>query len=289
MENWDDYRVILALQRGKTLRNAAKTLGMNHSTVARRLAILNQRHGIRVFDATPQGYVLTSFGQSLYESARTIEACTLADKRSHLACDLSGSLTLSLPPAIAQFLLLDELHGFQQRHPHIQFNIRTSYSLADLQRCEADVVLRVANAPNEHLVGHRLFPVYISYYASQDYLNSKADSDYQWITDVGDERPPWLASSPYPDASIAMKLDDLLLRHYAGMHGQGLIRGACYIADQLPGLRRIQGASPKPFQDLWILTHPDLRDVPRVKVLMRFLMDALKSKQALITGNQPAL
>lgn len=288
MENWDDYRVILALQRGKTLRNAAKTLGMNHSTVARRLAILNQRHGIRVFDATPQGYVLTGFGQSLFASAQTIEQCTLADKRSCVASDLTGSLTLSLPPAIAQFLLMDTLYEFQQRHPQIQFNVTTSYGMADLQRCEADVVIRVANAPNEHLAGYRLFPIFISYYASQNFLGCHAESEYQWITDVGSERPAWLAGSPFPHAGVALKLDDLVLRHYAGAQGLGLIRGACYIADQLPGLRRILSAPPQPFQDIWVLTHPDLRDIPRVKLLMRFLMDALKAKKALITGLMPA-
>ncbi|MGI2259343.1 LysR family transcriptional regulator [Shewanella sp. GXUN23E] len=289
MENWDDYRVILALYRGKSLRQAALTLNMNHSTVCRRVAQLNRKYAAPVFDCSPKGYLLTAFGESLLASAQQIEAFALRDLRAtrsaHIA--LSGSITLSVPPAIAQFLLLGHLLAFQQRYPQISLNVHTSYQLVDLDSSEADIVVRASNTPPEHLVGRRLFAIAVAYYASRDYLSRTTSQDYRWITACSqNQRPEWLADTPWPDAAIALKIDDLVLRHQAAAAGKGLIRGACYIANAFPELIRIDNHPPEPFQDLWVLTHPDLRQIARIKLLMDFLTEKLSANESLITGKE---
>lgn len=285
MENWDDYRLILAVYRGKTLRNAAQQLALNHSTVSRRLANLNQKYGADIFDLTPKGYALTASGKTLLTSAEKIEQLTLSDnrlKKTH-QLELAGEINLSIPPAIGQYLLLEELHNFQQQHPEIILNMQTSYQLANLDKSEADVVIRVSNQPSEHLVGHRLFPIALSYYASAQYLSTRHETEYQWLTNIG-ARPAWIENSPYPNASIAMRIEDLVLRHYAAAQGQGMTMGACYIADSIKGLRRIDKNMVFPHQDIWVLTHPDLRNVPRIKLLMTFLTNSLRMKEKLISG-----
>ena len=286
MENWDDYRLILALHRGKTLRNAAQQLTLNHSTVSRRLASLNQKYGSDIFDLSPKGYVLTALGQSLLLSAEKIEQFVFDDnrlKRVHQP-DLTGEINLSIPPAIGQYLLLDELHSFQQQYPQITLNVQTSYQIVNLDRCEADVVIRVSNQPSEHLVGHRLFPIMLSYYASKQYLMDNSVGDYQWITSTANLTPSWIEQSPYPTANIAIRIEDLVLRHHAAAQGQGMILGACYIADSMVNLQRIDNKKTFPHQDIWVLTHPDLKQVPRIKLLMTFLTKALRAKEKLING-----
>lgn len=287
MENWDDYRLILALSRGKTLRAAAQQLALNHSTVSRRLASLNQKYGSDVFDLTPKGYVITASGKTLLSSAEKIEQLTINDNRLKKAhqLDIAGEINLSIPPAIGQFLLLTELHNFQKQYPQITLNIQTSYQLANLDRSEADIVVRVSDMPCQHLVGHRLFPIALSYYANPQYLAEKNHTDYQWLTNINNgTRPSWIESSPYPNASIAMRIEDLVLRHYAAAQGQGMTMGACYIAESISGLQRIDENILFPHQDIWVLTHPDLRDVPRIKLLMTFLTQSLRAKEPLISG-----
>ena len=291
MENWDDYRVILALYRGKSLRQAAKSLNLNHSTVCRRVAQLNHKYAAPIFESTPTGFVLTPLGVSLLASAEKIEEFALQDLRLKRGAqiDLQGSITLSIPPPIVQYLLLDSLLEFQQLYPQISLNIHTSYQLVDLDRSEADVVVRASNSPPEHLVGRRLFAIAVAYYASRDYLNQTPIQDYRWITSTFDgSTPDWLRDTPWPDAQVALKIDDLVLRHHAAAAGKGLIRGACYIAQTFSQLVRVDNHQAFPFQDLWILTHPDLRQVGRIKLLMSFLTDKLKEQEALITGH-PAL
>ncbi|MBE0368731.1 LysR family transcriptional regulator [Pseudoalteromonas aurantia] len=286
MENWDDYRLILALHRGKTLRGAAEILTLNHSTVSRRVLALKNKYNADVFESNQSGFVLTCFGKTLLHSAQEIEKLILSDLRREQSvnADLSGNIHLSVPPAIAQFLIFDALHDFQLQHKNISLHVHTSYSLADLDRSEADVVVRVSNTPDEHLVGHRLFPIYLGYYASEAYLQAKECSQYQWITNVYQQAAPtWIAQSPFPDAPIGFTIEDLVLRHYAALKGQGMILGACYIADTL-GLKRLNTQSLMIHQDIWVLTHPDLKDVPRIRALMRFLTHAIRQKKPLIFG-----
>ncbi|MCL1037877.1 LysR family transcriptional regulator [Shewanella submarina] len=289
MENWDDYRVILALYRGKSLRQAGRELNMNHSTVCRRVAQLNRKYAAPVFEGSPQGYILTLFGQSLLESAEKIEAFAQKDLRLKRGTqiDISGSITLSIPPPIVQYLLLDDLLEFGQMYPQISLNVHTSYQLVDLDRSEADIVVRASNTPPEHLVGRRLFPITVAYYASTQYLETTTSQNFSWITaNCATSKPDWLSETPWPDAGVALKIDDLVLRHHAAAAGKGLIRGACYIANAFPELVRVDNNRPFPFQELWILTHPDLRHVARIKLLMNFLTDKLREREALVTGLQ---
>jgi DNA-binding transcriptional LysR family regulator len=288
MENWDDYRLILALHRGKTLRNAAQQLALNHSTVSRRLATLNQKYGTDIFDLSPKGYTLTPLGKSLLQSAEKIEQLAINDNRSKRAHqkDLSGLINLSIPPAIGQFLLRHELHEFQQQYPEISLNVQTSYQITDLNRCEADIVIRVSEQPAEHLVGHSLFPIMLSYYAAKSYLVNTSADEYRWITNTYDSiKPSWIEQSPYPTADVALRIEDLVLRHYAAADGQGMILGACYIADSMPKLQRIDHDITMPHQNIWVLTHPDLKQIPRIKVLMKFLTSTLRAKEKFISGN----
>lgn len=292
MDNWDDYRIVLALHRGKTLRNAAQQLCMNHSTVSRRLASLNQGYPTAIFEASPRGYQLTETGLHLLESAQQMEALIIQDQRYkrvgelHQPATLTGKISLSIPPPIMQFLLLEELYEFQRTYPLIRLDIHTSYQIVDLDRCEADIVIRVSNQPAEHLVGKRLFPVALNFYANPSYLQHTPEEHYHWITAPFQQHSPeWIADSPYPLAKPVIGIDDLVMRHYAAAQGQGLVRGACYIAQALTDLQVIEGSKPIPFQDIWILTHPDLRKIPRIQCLMDFLAQKLRQKRSVITGD----
>lgn len=286
MQDWDDYRLVLALKRAGTLRAAAAGLGLTHTTVSRRLASVEQARG-RLFDRDPQGYVPTALGEALIELAERMEALALAGARYQRALDqdLSGVVRLSLPEPIAQYLLLEDLFAFAKEYPQIELRVETSLSFADLDRLEADVVVRGANEPPAHLVGRRLFPNCVTYYASRDYLASTPREDLRWIAPASDNFwPDWLESSPYPDAPVALVLDDITARHRALVRGLGLGRGACFMADPEPGLVRLTADPPVAQQDLWVLTHPDLRDTPRIRAVADFFYEALRAKEALVSG-----
>lgn len=287
MKNWDNYRIILALHRAGTLRGAAELMGVNHATISRKLAVINKGYENAVFERVAGGYRATSFGQEMISTAERIEDVTIGSERllRAQAGDISGPITLSIPPTIGQFLLLDIIHEFVRLHPKIQLSVTVSNRRVNLDRSEADVVIRGDNQPPEHLVGRCLFSYALSYYANREYLQNTHTKDLRWIAKPEDtENSDWIAQSPYPNAPIGVRIDDIVTRHMAAKAGHGLTRGACYMAEQEPALVRIPGAKVSPVQQLWILTHPDLRDTPRIKVLMQFLAAKMMSKKALAEG-----
>jgi DNA-binding transcriptional LysR family regulator len=286
MENWDDYRFILALSRSASLRSAANSLGVNHATVSRKLQQLNSKYGTDVFEPSPTGLVLSVLGKTLHTTALEIEQMAQRDSRITRAAALTqgGRVRISLPPVLLQFVLMNEIAEFQLGHPELQLDVCTSYGLANLNQQEADIVVRVSSQPGDDLVGHRLFPIALNYFANTDYLTRTCEQDYRWIA-ATDNRAQlcWLTQSPYPDAAVGLVVDDLVLRHQLAANGYGLIRGACYIANHFPQLTALSTTHHQ-FDEIWLLTHGELKNVERIKLVMRFLHQALKNKQGLICG-----
>jgi len=94
----------------------------------------------------------------------------------------------------------------------------------------------------------------------------------------------WIKNSSHPDAPIIMEADDLIFLLNAAKSGHGMIRTACYMADNDPDLIRLPNSTPIVAQDLWILTHPDLKRTKRIKFAMKYLATALENKRSLIQG-----
>ncbi len=221
------------------------------------------------------------------QTAQQVEALVLADRHAQRANHLehSGQITLSLPPAIAQYLLLEDLGAFAKRYPQIRLVMQCNYHLVDIDNCEADIVIRVANEPCEHLVGHRAGAVYVNYYAQEQYLTDTASEQYSWLVSSADDTNTlWIKQSPFPQAPAGLVIDDLIVRHEAAHTGLGLIRGACYIADTMEQLRVVGDSEPLEFAQIWVLTHPTLIEVPRIKLLMGELYTLLKQRQHRLMG-----
>ncbi|AUJ72464.1 MULTISPECIES: LysR family transcriptional regulator [unclassified Pseudoalteromonas] len=283
MENWDDFQLLLALKRANTLRGAAKVLGVNHTTVSRRLHALNQRFSLDICMLSQGKVSFSELGLQLLSAAENMEA-SLVPHLSQINTSvkqLKQQINLSIPPAILQFVLLDELHEFQQNNPYLTLSINTTYALSDLEKSEADVVIRASHVPDEHLVGHRLFPISLGYFMHKDYLDNRTSESVSWITASVTERPTWLLDTPYPTAPVSLSIEDLVLRHQAASKGLGMIRGAHYIARHFPNLIEFAPASEH-YADLWILTHPTKKSIPNVKRLISFLLKTMRSKQILI-------
>ncbi|NOU49717.1 LysR family transcriptional regulator [Pseudoalteromonas sp. JBTF-M23] len=285
MQNWDDFQLLLALKQANTVRGAAKLLAVNHGTVSRRLANLNQRYGVDVCTLIQNNLVFSEVGLRLIDAAQAMQ---VRFNEHQIAIDdsvkqLKQQVTLSLPPAILQFVLMDVLAEFQQQNPHVQLNINTTYALSDLDKSEADVVIRAAEQLDDYLVGHRLCPISLGFFAHKDYFAQRSGQDVSWISINAHPRPQWLHDSPFPNAPIKLTIEDLVLRHQAAAQGLGMIRGAHYIAQHFDGLVEF-APSVTSYACLWVLTHPSKQSLPNVKKLITFLRDAMRSKQHLINN-----
>ncbi len=301
--DWDDLRIFLAVARAGSLRGAARALRINHATVDRRLRGLEGALGSALFERRPEGLVPTAAGEALQEPAEQVEAQLFAARRRLDGRDtaLAGRLRLSLPHALMEAFLAEELARFAALHPGIELEVELTDSFSDLARREADVSLRMAHDLDaEHedaVIGRRLLRYAKTAYAAPALLQRVALRDPAAC--AAEPAACWLGWSPHHgSASWPRETDfpDLPLRHRFGSHalqvaaaraGLGVSLLPCFLGDRTPGLRRVPGAAVRPDRSLWLLLHRDLRHTARVRAFLDFVAPAVLSHRALLEGEAP--
>ncbi len=287
---WSDYKLVLTVAREKSIRGAARHLGVNHATVSRRLAQLNNGPAGPLLHRSPTGFWPTKVGQSVVEAAEKMEQVSDEAVRRQRAAEqsLSGPLSISVPPLILQHLLIGDLARFGEQHPEIELTVDSTDRFVDLDRAEADVVLRGSDSPPDHWVGRRLFPYSLSLYAHKDYLANVNARDLRWIAPPdGDPRwQSWLEESPYPAASISMRITTIAGRFMALKQGLGMGRAACFMADNDPDLVRLPGAPVIEVETFWLLCHPDFAGTSRAKAALAYFSNVMNKYRPLLQGER---
>ena len=295
--NWDDIRLFLALARHGSARAAGETLGVSHTTVARRVEQLESDLGTRLFDRDVRGYRLTGAGETMLISARRAEEALLTAERQLQGRDtqLSGEVRITVPDIIATHLIMEDLVAFTEQYPEIDLQMLISYDVFDLARREADVAIRIigeGRLPPEDLVGRKLVTIASCYYASPGYLENhdlkNKNNDARWIGwDDEEHFPVWVKQSPFPDIPARGKLNNAALQAEAAKQGMGLATLPCFVGDSIEGLCRIPDTEPYMNYDIWLLSHPDLRDAARLRTFRNFIVEVFENKRSLLTGQVP--
>lgn len=277
---WDDLYTVLAVARGGGLAEAARTLGVAHSTVYRRIAAFESEHGVRIFDRQGGGYALTDAGRELVSVAEQMEALALEAERRIAGRDeaLRGEVRVAAPEALGESVcaLLPE---FQASYPDIVVQLTASADVVDLSKHEADIAIRAMLRPPESLVGRKIADVAFAAYGR------RGVSDDAWV--IFDES---LAHTPQgkweakhvPAEKVRARLGSRALFVAALSAGVGVGVLPCALGDQEPGLARVGDVLPELSLPLWLLTHPDLKAVPRVRALMDYLTQRFAEQRELL-------
>lgn len=289
--DWDNIRFFLAVVRHGSVSRAAVQLGVNQTTVSRRIATLEAHLRKELFDRTGSGFVLTPVAERLVTSAKnmaeeasTIERHVLAD--SH---ELSGELRITVADLCTQRLVIPALQAFTQQYPEVDLNIIATRDVLDLTAREADVALRSTDEPPPNLVGTRITALAYAIYGSQEIaarVQTNPDSgDIPCITWLGDghTRPPWIDRS-FPKTRRIYRSTELSVMYEMTRQGIGMTQMPCALCDPDPLLQRIPCHYVEPGWGLWVLSHVDLRTTARVRIFRDFLVDALNRQKDLIEG-----
>lgn len=290
---WDDLRMVLAVCREGTLSGAARLLGVNHSTVFRRVNALEEKLGVRLFERLPDGYAMTEAGESVRVAAERIEHEVLGLSRQLVGGDLNlqGTLRVTAPDALALKLLTPLLRRFALRYPDIRVELALANDYLNLTRREADVAVRATNTPPESAIGRRLCALATTIYAAPACLAADAKAlrpeRLDWLM-PDDElillpASKWLKKN-YPGARVRYRSNSLLALFEAAKCGLGAAPLPCFLADPETDLRRLMAPPQALHSELWLLSHPDLRRTARVRVLMDFLAEAIEAQRDLIEG-----
>jgi len=281
---WSDLQYFIAICERGSIGAAAKHLRVNHSTVLRRIANLEATLEVRLFDRLPRGYVLTEHGHDLATSVAGVPEQLDAAQRRVTGADLvlSGSIRLTAPDTLIQAFLLPMLADFRLRHPQVRIELVAGSQFLNLTQREADVAVRGSNHPPENLVGRRAGVIETALYASRACLDRLApgqgETDYAW---VGHDAPlADLQSAKWMHKHIAVerivvRVDSLVTMADAVAAGFGVGWLLCPLADARPGLVQLQPPQDELDTQIWVLTHPNLRRVARIRALTDFLYDRL--------------
>jgi len=278
MIDWENLRYFAAFARAGTLLGAARALGVEHATVARRVAGLEEQMGVKLVDRrgrrivlTPEGERVAGMAERMGQEAQAIERLGLA-----AGATLAGEVRISAPPTLAAAMLPAALVALRARHPDIGITIVGETRYASLDRREADIAVRMTKPEQGNFVISKLGNVGFGFYATAAYLAATLEEQRTFI--AYDET---MASAPQSirlaDATegrkVALRATTLEFQLAAACAGGGIAMLPNFM---LAGVDDLVEAIPQrqPMtRELWLVVHADIRNVQ----IIRVVMEALKS------------
>ncbi len=288
--NWDDLKIFLAVARRGSVSGASVDLGVQHSTVSRRLRAMEEKLGVRLVERIQGGYGLTLAGEKLRTIAEHVEREVLNVEDSLLGQDklLKGTLRVTVVHHIAYSLFLPIFARFHEKFPDIELEIQSSNTYLSMPHREADVALRVTNNPAEVLIGKKLITFASAIYGSKTYLArlKQTGEKPNWIgTECCDFHRAW-TKEVCPEGKHNFTIDDTGLAHMAIKQGVGLSFLPCFIGDFDDDIARYEEAKFSAFYglDLWMLLHEDLRHTERIRAFRNFVIAEIEQQRDKLEG-----
>jgi len=300
--DWDDLRHFLALARSGSVRAAGAALGVSHSTVARRVDLLEEQLSTKLFDRHRDGYTLTAAGHQMLPRAELVEEQMAALQRDLQGQDrrLEGPVALTCCDSVVADFALAALTPLCSEHPDIELTFKTDSQSFDLSKREADIAIRTlgkGTVPPQHLIGTRLAPVVVANYVAKTAAHldpahangHSTSSSARWIA-TEDSRflQQMVADSSHPTLPLWGAFSSVELLRSAACQGLGVVMLPTYVGDGCADLRRMQQADLRHVAELWLVSHPDLRDNARLRAVRKTLQAAFKAASSLFSGEDPS-
>lgn len=282
MLDWNDLQYLLALQRQTTLYKAAEALGVNRTTVARRIEQLEEKLGSKLVQKAGRELILTSAGQEAVAAAEVVEGELHNLERRVFGRDqqLAGVIRLTAPPGLSS-LLAPELSNFQTENPDVSIEISATNSVEDLEMMESDVAIRMTHNPPDLLVGKIIATPRTAYYA--DLETAAKLPDLLTVNSIGSNLLPdqttQLGHLALKQTIVASSMELIRELIIAG-HGIGAL--PCYMAGHDLRLQQVSDARSDKLPPIWLLYHPRLRTQLRIRKFIEHLNGSFERLKPII-------
>jgi DNA-binding transcriptional LysR family regulator len=292
---WDDFRLVKTIAETHGLAGAAERLGVNHSTVFRRLGHLEESLGVKLFERHRTGYALTAAGEEMTALAERMEedVATFARKLAGQVVSPAGELRITTNDTLLVHLLTPVFARFTNTCPDVRLDVVLTNQALNLSKRDADVAIRATDNPPETLVGRRVATIgWALYGRAEDFpqpgvVDLVGLYDRTWVA-LGDNLAGLKAArfvrDRVPAERIVYKVNTVLGLTEAVESGIGIGPLPCFIADARPALVRLTPPNPDFSAGLWLLTHPDLRQSARVRAFMDFVAGEITRRRKVIEG-----
>lgn len=277
--------MFLALGRFGSLSGAARTLRVNHATIARRIQSLEATLGQKLVERRRDGYALTPDGTRMLAVASEMEAAVQGIGRGNADGQPRGVVRVNAPPALAQGFLVTHLAALTTQHPHLDVELATDLRVVSLQRREADIAVRMVRPRDSDLVARRLVSVAYGFYGTRAICRAveKGGAPVFIGFDEANAHMPesaWLAQQ-HPRARIAFRASHHVAQAAAALANAGLALLPHYIGRTHKGLLPFTAFPVPPDREIWLITrHHDRKDLP-IRTAADFLAALFSSRRAL--------
>lgn len=298
--DWDDLRIFLAVARAQRLSRAAPMLGMDATTLSRRLRRLESALGRRLFEHAANGHLLTEDGQQLFDQAERMEAHALSIAgTASQESELAGTLRVSASEGFGTRIIAPRLHRFTGRFPNIRIDLIASSGFLSPSRREVDVAVMLARPRTGALVARKLTDYALGLYATPGYLETapRLDrvEDLQRHSITG-----YVTDQIYaPELRYLAEIDRRLVPHVrsTSINAQAEIIASgqacgilpCFLGDAMPGLRRVLRESIEIQRSFWLVVPHELRGLPRIDRFLAWLTEEMHDMAPVMHGAPAAL
>jgi DNA-binding transcriptional LysR family regulator len=288
---WDDYRYVQAVASSKSLAGAAEILGVNHSTVFRRINAIEETLGARIFERGRGGYALTPAGEEMVGLAlRMNEEITRFERRiAGRDVKPSGELRVTIGDAMMAHLLTPVFSSFLKQCPDIRLDVVVTNASLNLSKRDADIAIRATRSPPENLVGRRVAATVWAVYGSPSLQNRDLVELYgeRWVglgENLAHIMPSkWLEERVAPER-VVLRINTVQGLADAVEAGMGIGLLPCFLGDSLSSVAQLSDPIQDMGSSLWLLTHPDIRQSARVRAFMDHAWEALSRRRSQLEG-----
>ncbi len=278
--NWEDLRHFVALAKTGSFSQAGRRLRVDHTTVARRVAVLETALGLRLIDRLPRAVLLTEDGRRIAALGERMAEDAFAILRSADGArpEIEGEVRVSAPPNFAAAILAPALVTLRRIHPGIVVDLLGDARLADLGHREAEIAVRLSRPKSGDLIARKVGEMAFALYATTDYARRRTDMEWEFLAHDG--LPEALPQQRWLDAfmagrPVAFRASDTAALAAAAAAGLGVALLPAFLGDGDPRLARLACPEPPPRRDIWLAVHDDLRRAPRIRAVMDFLVETV--------------
>jgi DNA-binding transcriptional LysR family regulator len=284
MLDWSNLQHFLALATTDSLPKAAERLGVNRTTISRRINDLEKAVGAKLFERRGQNLVLTQAGRDVLAVAEGIEGSLQGLGRRVFGADerIEGTIRLTTTIGVAKMIARD-VAAFMAIHPRLNVEMQATNAAEDLELMEADIAIRLTASPPETLVGRKLVDLRSALYAASDAIID-VNAEVPYVGSAGERTISSWARELLPKARFVASTNHTDVSCELVAAGAGVCELPCYVAENDPRLKRISDAHPFRFPTAWLLYHPQLRNAQRVRAFADHLVASFRRLRPMFEG-----
>jgi len=300
--NWDDLRYFLEVARTQRASGAAKRLGVDHTTVARRVRELEAALGTVLFDKSRAGgFVLTAEGQRLLAYADAVETTVQSASEQFAlgAQSLSGHVRVGSTEGFGCFFLAPQLARFTGKHPDMSIDLLPVPHFVSLSKREADLAIMLERPERGQYVYTKLCDYRLRLYGTPAYLESHArirsaadlrqHAFISYVADLAFSHELLYLERTAPNVTANLCSTSVIAQYHAALQGSALAILPCFMAEPDPRLVPVLGDEVVVTRRFWLCSREDLRKLRRITSLWDYLRAAADANRPLLMGESPEM